>query len=444
MTDHHTSQRADIVVVGAGMAGLTCANALLGQGADVLVLEARDHVGGRTRTVEAGGESVDLGGQFIGPGQDRAYALAGELGIEVFATYNAGDHLMETAAGGVRPWRGTVPKLSVPEMLDLAQAMARFERLARTIDPDSPWSGSGAAGLDGQTLAGWLRRTHWTKGGRELFTAASRLMWACEPGELSLLHALFYARAAGGLNAVMATEGGAQQDRLDGGAGEMARRLAARLGDRIRLAAPVHRIARDASHVVVTTGSGQSVRADQVVVAIPPTLAGRVLYDPPLPAARDRLTQRLPMGGAIKCVLVYGEPFWRAAGLSGQAISMRGPVDGVADSSPRAGGRGVLVAVLHRPASQAAVLEQLTRLFGAEAGRPIAWVQHDWSADPFSRGGYAALFPPHTWTRYGPAVREPVDRIHWAGSETATRWYGYIDGAIRSGEAAAEAVLARR
>ncbi|HUR03775.1 MAG TPA: flavin monoamine oxidase family protein [Nonomuraea sp.] len=451
MTDHRP-RGADVVVVGAGMSGLSCADTLLRQGADVLVLEARDHVGGRTRIVEADGEIVDLGGQFIGPGQDRVHALAKELGIEVFATHVAGEHLVETSSGRIRRWRGTVPRLSVPQLLDLAQAQARFERLARTIDPTAPWSSPNAAALDDQTLATWIRRTLRTPGGRRLFSLATRLMWACEPSELSLLHALFYARAAGSLEAVMATEGGAQQDRLDQGAGELARRLAARLGDRIRLGAPVRRIAQNDDGVLVTTEAGDTVRAARVVVAIPPVLAGRIGYDPPLPADRDGLTQRLAMGSAIKCVIVYAEPFWRSAGLSGQALSLRGPLSGLADSSPHSANRGVLVGMLEGAVARdlatlpgherkSVVLDQLARLFGPHAAQPRTYLEQDWSAEPFTRGAYAALFPPGAWTQYGPALRTPVGRIHWAGSETATRWYGYIDGAIRSGQAAADEVL---
>ncbi|RFS83561.1 flavin monoamine oxidase family protein [Actinomadura spongiicola] len=451
MTDHR-SHVTDVIVVGAGMSGLSCADTLLRQGVDVLVLEARDHVGGRTRLVEADGEILDLGGQFIGPGQDRVHALAKELGIEVFATHVAGDHLVETSSGRVRHWRGTVPRLSMPQLLDLAQAQARFERLARTIDPVAPWSSPNAAVLDDQTLATWIGRTLRTRGGRRLYSLATRLMWACEPSELSLLHALFYARSAGSLQAVMATEGGAQQDRLDQGAGELARRLAARLGDRVRLGAPVRWIAQNDDEVLIGTEAGDTVRAARVVVAIPPVLAGRIGYDPPLPAGRDGLTQRLAMGSAIKCLIVYPEPFWRSDGLSGQALSLRGPLSGVTDSSPRSGNRGVLVGILEGAVARelaalpeherkSAVLDQLARLFGPRAARPCAYLEQDWSAEPFTRGAYAALFPPGAWTQYGPALRTPVGRIHWAGSETATRWYGYIDGAVRSGQAAADEVL---
>jgi monoamine oxidase len=194
-------------------------------------------------------------------------------------------------------------------------------------------------------------------------------------------------------------------------------------------------------------GGGETWRAARAVVAIPPALAGRIEYDPPLPTARDGLTQRLPMG------VVYPEPFWRSAGFSGQATSLRGPIAAVLDSSPRSGGRGILLGFIEGAAARAmatwpskdrraAVIAELTRLFGPQAARLGAYVEQDWNAEPFSRGAYSGVFPPGAWTQYGHALRPPVGRIHWAGTETATGWYGYIEGAIRSGEAAAVAVIA--
>ncbi len=435
------NHRFDVLVAGAGIAGLVCARALVRRGVDAAVLEARDRVGGRTGLIDIDGHTIDLGGQFLGPGQDRVYALARELGLRVVKTHTAGEHLIETAPGRIRRWRGDVPRLGIASLLDLGQALCRFERLAETVDPEAPWSGRDAELLDGQTLAGWIRRRLHTADGRRVFTLACRITWACEPSELSLLHALFYARSAGSLRAVMATDGGAQQDRLEGGAGELARRLAGQLDGRVLLGATVTRIAQDESGVAVTVHSGQTIRAGQVVVAIPPTLAGRIAYDPPLPAARDGLTQRLPMGSAVKLAVVYPEPFWRAGGLSGLALSLTGPLPGVVDSSPTDGSRGILVGVLTGAApGRQAILEELVRLFGPAAAEPVGYVEHDWAAEPFTRGAYSAVFPPGAWTRFGRALRPPIGRIHWAGSETATRWYGYIEGAIRSGETAADEI----
>ncbi|MET7329720.1 flavin monoamine oxidase family protein [Nonomuraea sp. NPDC005650] len=447
----HHRPGVDVIVVGAGMAGLVCAERLRRSGCEVLLLEARDQVGGRTAGTEVDGENVDLGGQFVGPGQDRMYALAAELGVAVFPTHTAGANLLETETGRLRRFRGMVPKLGPLALLDVARAQSRLDRLARTVDAEAPWRGPDAAALDGQTLRSWIDRTLRTEGGRRFLTLACRAIWACEPSELSLLHALFYVKAAGGLAAVTDVEGGAQQDRLDGGAYGVAAKLAERLGAAIRLNAPVRRIEQDDSGVVVTAEDGTAWRAGRVVVAVPPPLAARITFHPPLPAARDNLLQRLPMGSVIKYVVGYPAPFWRQAGLSGAVLSLRGPVAMTADSSPRSGRRGVLIAFVNgAPARDLAarapeerrrvLLDGLGRLFGPEAATPASFVERNWNEEPFARGAYSALFPPGAWTGLGATWRAPVGRIHWAGAETSPRWYGYIDGAVRSGEAAADEI----
>jgi monoamine oxidase len=340
------SPHVDVVVVGAGMAGLVCAHRLRQRGVEVLVLEAGAEPGGRTAGTTVDGATVDLGGQFIGPGQDRVYALAAEFGVATFPTYTAGAHLLETGTGLPRRFRGMVPKLDPLTLLDVGQAQYRLDRLARAIDPDRPWHGPNAATLDGQTLRSWIDRTARTRAGRRFLVLACQAIWSCEPSELSLLHALFYIRSAGNLAALTDFEGGAQQDRLEGGAYGLAGRLAASLGTALRLNAPVRRVEHDDAGVTVTV-DGTGWRAGYAVVAVAPPLAARITYDPPLPAARVNLLQRLPMGSVLKCVATYPEPFWRSAGLSGAAISLSGPIALTADSSPRSGDRGVLVAFVN-------------------------------------------------------------------------------------------------
>nr|WP_198151568.1 flavin monoamine oxidase family protein [Kibdelosporangium sp. MJ126-NF4]CEL16485.1 Amine oxidase [flavin-containing] [Kibdelosporangium sp. MJ126-NF4]CTQ90437.1 Amine oxidase [flavin-containing] (EC 1.4.3.4) [Kibdelosporangium sp. MJ126-NF4] len=449
MSHHHPD--IDVVVIGAGMAGLVCAHRLRRRGVEVLLLEACHQVGGRTVGIEVDSETVDLGGQFIGPGQDQVYALAAELGVATFPTHTAGANVLETETGQLRRFRGMVPKLNPLTLLDVAQAQARLDRLARTVDTEAPWRSPNATALDGQTLQSWIDRTARTRGGHRFLARACQAIWACEPSELSLLHALFYVKAGGGLSALTDFEGGAQQDRLDGGAYGLATKLAEQLGTALRLNAPVRRIEHGDSGVVVTVDDGAAWRAGHAVVAVAPPLAARIAYHPPLPAARDNLLQRLPMGSVIKCVATYPEPFWRLAGLSGAALSLRGPIALTVDSSPQSGRRGVLIGFVngatarnlatHSSADRRALLlDALARLFGPQAATPVNFVERNWNEETFTRGAYSAVFPPGAWTQLGPALRTPVGRIHWAGTETSPRWYGYIEGAVRSGEAAADAV----
>lgn len=445
------SHHIDVVVVGAGMAGLVCAHRLRGHGAEVLVLEACPQPGGRTVGVEIDGEVADLGGQFIGPGQDRVYALAEEFGVATFPTYTAGSNVFETETGRLLRFRGMIPKLSPLTLLDVARAQFRLDRLASTVDPEAPWRTPNAAALDGQTLQSWIARTVRTRGGRRFLALACQAIWACEPSELSLLHALFCIRSAGGLSALTDFEGGAQQDRLAGGAYGLATKLAAELGAALRLAAPVQRIEHDDAGVTVAVEDGTTWRARYVVVAAAPPLASRITYVPPLSSTRDNLLQRLPMGSVIKCIATYPEPFWRPAGFSGAAMSLRGPIALTVDSSPRSGERGVLIGfvngvaardlAVHSPTDRRKILlDALTRLFGPQASAPVTFVERNWNEQPFTRGAYSAVFPPGAWTQLGSALRRPVGRIHWAGTETSPRWYGYIDGAVRSGESAAAEV----
>ena len=435
----------DVIVVGAGLAGLVAARDLTRAGRSVAVLEARDRVGGRTLNQEVGpGKVVEAGGQWIGPTQDRLAALAAELGVETFPTFGDGEHLIEIG-GELRRYTGTVPKLAPHALADFAQAAFRLDRLARKVPVAAPWAARRAERWDAQTFDTWLRRNLRTRQGRALMEGVVEAVWACQPADVSLLHVLFYVASAGGFEALIATEGGAQQDRFVGGSQRLSLRLAEDLD--VRLGTPVRSL--EWGERGVTAGG---LRAPRAIVAMSPTLAGRIAYGPALPALRDQLTQRAPQGVVIKCHAVYDEPFWRRDGLTGQAGSDTGPAKLVFDNSPPDGSPGVLLAFLEGalarelgtwPAERRreAVLGTLVRLFGPRAARPEAFYEQDWAAEEWTRGCYGAYLPPGAWTTCGAALRPPIGPLHWAGAEHAERWSGYMEGAVRTGEAAAAAVL---
>ena len=448
---------SDVVVVGAGLAGLAAARWLVAHGHEATVVEARERVGGRTQTqVLEDGTPLELGGQWFGEGHTRMYELAGELGLETFRTWNDEGALLLDLLGKqsrVKPVKGAVPRLSPFALADLAQGLLRFERLAARTDLERPWRTPGAEALDGQTWESWIRRNLRTRAGRAYFHVACEAVWAAEASDVSLLHALFYTHSNADLETLLAVDRGAQRDRVVGGSARVAEAMAAALGERVVLGRPVRQVLHDGSGVRVVTRDGVEYRGDAAIVTLPPTLAGRLEYDPPLPSWRDQLTQRTPAGSVIKVYAIYPTPFWRGAGLNGQAASDTGPVKVTFDNSPPSGTPGALMGFIEggeariwarrtEAERREAVLGCFTRYFGAAAARPEQYLERDWMAEEFTRGCYGAHFAPGVWTSYGEAWRAPVGRIHWAGAECSPQWNGYMEGAVRSGEATAAAVAA--
>lgn len=443
---------ADVAIVGGGLAGLTTALRLAGEGISAIVLEARDRVGGRTVNQGIGdGKVVEMGGQWIGPTQDRVYALADELGVGTFPSYEDGDEILLLDGKRYR-FGGQFPRINPLVIADLMQLVLRLDRLAARVPPERPWEAPCARDLDGQTVETWLKRTAKTRRARSILGFYLSAILAAEPKSISMLHAAFYVRSATNFEVMSTFSGGAQQDRILGGSQALSIALAERLGDAVALGTPVRRITQSGAGVHVEA-DGSAVSARRVVIATPPALTARIEIEPPLPADRAMLLQRMPQGQIIKVNAIYDEPFWRKDGLKGLGWSPERPVSIAVDNSPPDGSPGILAAFvkgdharrlgrMEPDARRKLVLDCLVEYHGPRAGTPDAYFELDWSAEPWTRGCYGAHFPPGVWTQYGPVLREPVGSIHWAGTETSPVWNGYMEGAIRSGERAAREVLA--
>lgn len=439
----------DVVVVGAGFAGLSAARALAKAGKTAIVLEARDRVGGRTFTKKLdAGSWIDLGGQWIGPTQHEIGSLVTALDIRTFPTWTRGQNLV-VVGGKTKRYRGTIPRLSLLSLLDVGWAQWRLDSMAKRVPLEAPWKAKKAAQWDARSLGDWLDKNVKTMPARRLLDAGLETIYAANGRDISLLHALFYIHSGGDLDVLLGTEGGAQATRIVGGMQGVAEKLAEDLD--VRLSSPVRRIENGDKGVIVHHDHG-SLRAAHVVVAIPPKLVPEIRFEPRLEGPRADLVKQMPMGSVIKHTAVYDRPFWRDDGLSGMVVSDEGPIHVVFDNSPPDAMRGVLMGFSE--ASAAKKLGALTederrdvatkcfvRHFGERAAKPKVYADHVWEHDPWSGGCYGAFMPPGVWTSIGPAIRDPQGRVHWAGTETATVWNGYIDGAISSGKRAAEEIV---
>ena len=440
-----------IIVVGAGLAGLTAANTLFENDIDVLVVEASDRVGGRTLSRNAPSDVVlDMGAQWIGPGQYGIARMLKEFGLSTARTHADGDNIFHFE-GLLQRFKGINPGLKEDVLNDVSQVQGQLDQLASLIDCNAPWSSDGALELDRTTLWQWLTGSAQTPGGLRFMTCLAEGIWAVHPSQISLLHALFYVNSAGGFDKLASCEGGAQQDFIVNGSQQLSERIADKLKRRVVLNNPVTRIDQFGNALRVTYGNN-SIVADRAIVAVPPPLISTIRFEPPLPSARDTLNQRSPMGHVIKFSAVYRTAFWREDDLCGQVVSDDGLVRLTFDSSPSEGRPGVLTGFIEADNAllalrltaadrTKAVVECLSLYFGHRARDYIGYEEKCWDEAPWTRGGYGSVPGPGVLTAVGTAVRDPYGHVHWAGSETATIWNGYMEGAIQSGLSSARRVL---
>lgn len=443
---------SDVIIVGAGISGLIAANELVKQGLRVQILEASDRIGGRIYDFRSQhGYTFPLGATWFGPDEEKLHALMAELGLVAEPQYEAGKivtHLQgqkRTVENNEDVRVGPVPLPSGILPDDFLEAIHSLDRLCLEVPLDNPHNHPRAAEWNNLSVAEWVNQQTTSNLGATLFRLIIEGALWTEMEEISFLFLLYHWHA---LETYMVDD-----RRVKGGPRQIIDWLAEQLDGRIQLQSPVTAILQDADYATMRTPKG-TFTGRYAIVAIPPPLCAKINFDPPLPPARMHLSQQMRMGKVMKVIITYETPFWREDGLSGMMLHDEGPLDACFDTSPDSSAHGALMSFLsgrmlqiwrNRPQAERrnAIIAQLTDMFGPKAGAPLEYIEQDWMSEPWSGGCYCGIMPPKSLPHYADALRTPFGRIHWAGTETATKWYGSMEGAIASGEREARAVLDR-
>ncbi|MHA8087696.1 flavin monoamine oxidase family protein [Aquirufa sp. Wall-65K1] len=441
----------EILIVGAGYAGIAAAKKLHAAGKDFIILEARDRIGGRTLTENlTSGPSVDMGAKWVGPTQHLVWEWIKESQTETYETYDQGKNLLKFK-DKISSYTGTIPKIDPISLIDLGMAIHRMNKLSEQISISEPWNHPKAKEYDAMTLATWMDKHIWTAKAKHLFEIGIQTVFAVEASEISLLFALFYFKSGDNMDTLISIKNGAQQSILKGGTQGLVKKIAAPWMKKIQLNEPLLKLVQHETGIVATSANLR-ITANKCILSIPPVLINSIVFDPPLLQQKAQLYQRMPMGAAMKVYLIYPSPFWRGMGYSGQIVSDEYPLKVTFDVGHTDSDHGVLLVFvegndarnfieLEEDVRRKMILERVVKIFGHQAVQPLQYVDKCWTEEVYSRGCYTGLMGPNTLTQFGHQIRAPFKHVHFAGTETAEKWNGYLDGAISSGYRAASEVL---
>ncbi|CAN7997060.1 unnamed protein product [Ixodes hexagonus] len=455
--------KTSVIIIGGGLSGLSAAKLLTEQGVDVIVLEARDRVGGRTHTVKNDVvEWVDLGGSYVGPTQNHILRLSHELGVgnyKIFADlksihYSGGRaYVFDTTWAEFGFW-------SPLAWFDINYVMHKMDKMMEEIPAKEPWSSPHAEEWDAMTLQSFFEKETWTKHALCYLTSLSQVNLATEPGQVSLLWALWYIKCCGGNRRINGIVNGAQERKFKGGSMVVSEKLHELLGERVHLDTQVCDLVQDETGVIVRVIDGSPRRplsqADHAIIAIPLPMQLKIHYEPPLPPLRNQLIQRSPVGSAIKINVYYSTPFWREKGYNGgvsschQELCFNFVTDDCRPGFSLAaltvfviGNNALTLQEMSREERRELVAADLAKVYGCdEACNPVHYEEKNWLQEQYSGGCYVSTFPTGVISRFGKTIREPFHKVYFAGTESATTWPGYMDGAVQAGERAAREVRA--
>ncbi|XP_003218986.3 amine oxidase [flavin-containing] B [Anolis carolinensis] len=450
------SNKCDVVVIGGGISGLSAAKLLFDSGLNVIVLEACNRVGGRTFTVRNKHvKYVDLGGAYVGPTQNRILRLSKELGLETYKV-NEVEHLIHHVKGKSYPFKGPFPPMWNPiAYLDYNNLWRTMDEMGKEIPNEAPWEAPHAEEWDKMTMQELIDKICWTNAAKRFATLFVNVDVTSEPHEVSALWFLWYVKQCGGTTRIFSTTNGGQERKFVGGSGQISEKIMDYLGDLVKLEKPVSYIDQTGGNVKVKTLHHETFEAQYVICAIPPALTLKIHFNPPLPSMRNQLINRIPMGSVIKCIVYYKEAFWRKKDYCGTMIiedddaAIGLTLD---DTKPDGSFPAIIGFILARKCRRLChltkeerkieICELYAKVLGSqEALRPVHYEEKDWCEEQYSGGCYTAYFPPGIMTQFGRILREPNGRIFFAGTETATEWSGYMEGAVQAGERAAREIL---
>ncbi|CAI9718381.1 probable flavin-containing monoamine oxidase A [Octopus vulgaris] len=457
----------DVIVVGAGISGLTAAYELTTRSQlSIRVLEASERIGGRTRVVTLKGSNDvegkwDVGGQFVGYCQPHIIEMLQKFNIGLDKIYVEGMKFIQITDGSIKSYATPIPNLSILSMLDLFIFLRKINKMCEEIDVYNPYSHPNAAVWDSMTLQEFTRANAWTKAAIHCSEAATRCMFGKETSQISLLHYLYYVKAGGGIDALLeATNGAAQEFSIKGGTGALINKLVENIkndNNVLELKCAVTKIEQNNDQVIVYAEKKDSDNKEVVykckycILAIPPHMLGFINFIPNLPSEKRELIKYMQPGNLTKVIFTYKEAFWRKKKFSGEIVTSVGPVCIVYDCSSLSPPIPALLAFVggdqmvqwrqvEEPIFVKAVLDCLEKFLGPEVKDFISVASMDWAQEPYVLGSPTSMIVPGG-TKYFPNMRKPYLRLLFAGTETATQCCGYMSGAIQAGQRAAKETL---